>query len=267
MTVAGGDGVRIAGPRTVIRRKARASRGVLLACWLATACLGTEAVFAQNAQNKDDCFFLCAPALKFEPTWTIENLLRSPKVARLEAGEPIEVTEEGQHVVFETVLSVDIPTEVPRLGFVFEAIWAPFENTDRNVFTGNTASELSVKNIRHNPVELEFEADFDVITEEQTRGWLGSHFDIVDQYSPAKRPKDRGLYTHKLNLEFDTAISIFHFLPDRNWLRNLELEFSLDYLPGVPKAGDRFGDELFITGASPWSLSIVFSIPIAPLRP
>ncbi len=97
---------------------------------------------------------------------------------------------------------------------------------------------------------------------------MGSHFDIVDQYSPSKRPQDRGLYTHKLNFEFDTGISIFNWLPQGNWLRNLELEFSLDYLAtGIPKAGDRFGDEVFITGASPWSLSILFIVPIAPLRP
>ncbi len=58
------------------------------------------------------------------------------------------------------------------------------------------------------------------------------------------------------------------WLPQENWLRNLELEISLDYLAtGIPKAGDRFGDEVFITGASPWSLSILFIVPIAPLRP
>jgi len=234
--------------------------GVIVLAWLSAATL--------HAQNNDDCFFLCAPSLKFEPTWTIENLFRPAKVARLENGQPVEVTQDSREVIFESILAVDIPTEIPRLGFSFEAIWAPFEGTDHNVFTGSTAGELGVKEIRGNPVQLEFEANFHFLRGEQTRGWLGSHFDIVDQYSPSERPQDRGTYTHKLDFEWDTAVSIFNWLPQGNWLRNLELEFSLDYLAtGIHKAGDRFGDEVFVTGASPWSLSILVIIPIAPLRP
>ena len=257
--------MKIAELRTGIRRGARKSRGVLLAGALGLAWLSVAPL---QAQNNDDCFFLCTPSLKFEPTWTIGNLFRPAKVARLENGEQVEVIQEERESKFESILALDIPTEIPRLGFSFEAIWAPFVNTDSNVFTGRTASDLGVKNIRDNPVELEFEANFRVLESEQTGGWVGSHFDIVDQYSPSKRPRDRGLYTHKLNFEFDTAIHIFNGLPQENWLRNLELEFSLDYLAtGIPKAGDRFGDEVFIRGDSPWSLSILFIIPIAPLRP
>ncbi len=257
--------MRIAEPRKGISRNVKISPGGLLVWVLFLACLSAETL---HAQNNDDCFFLCTPSLKFEPTWTVGNLFRPAKVARLEGGEQVEVTQEGRESKFESILALDIPTEIPRLGFSFEAIWAPFEGTDANVFTGSTAGDLGVREIRDNPVELEFEANFRVLTGEQTGGWLGSHFDIVDQYSPSKRPQDRGLYTHKLNFEFDTGISIFNWLPQGNWLRNLELEFSLDYLAtGIPKAGDRFGDEVFITGASPWSLSILFIVPIAPLRP
>ena len=257
--------MRSVDPRTGIRARAKISRRVLLACLLALAWLSVETL---HAQNNDDCFFLCTPSLKFEPTWTIGNLFRAAKVARLENGEQVEVIQEGREWKFESILALDIPTEIPRLGFSFEAIWAPFESTDSNVFTGSTATDLGVREIRDNPAELEFEVNFHVLESEQTRGWVGSHFDIVDQYSPSKRPGDRGLYTHKLDFEFDTAVHVFNWLPQENWFRNLELEFSLDYLAtGIPKAGDRFGDEVFLTGASPWSLSILVIIPIAPLRP
>ena len=52
------------------------------------------------------------------------------------------------------------------------------------------------------------------------------------------------------------------------WLRNIEVEGSLDYVAtGLPRAGERIGNELFLTKASPWSFSLVFVIPLAPLRP
>ena len=66
---------------------------------------------------------------------------------------------------------------------------------------------------------------------EDTKGWVGSHFDIVDKISPAKRPGDTSSYTHKLNFELD--VNIFNWLPDGNWLRNIELEGSLDYVATV----------------------------------
>jgi len=256
--------VKMAEPREKMKN-AEISRGVVFLCALGLAWLAATPL---PAQNNDDCFFLCTPSLKFEPTWTIENLFRPAKVARLENGEQVEVIQEDREVVFESILAMDIPTQIPRLSFGVEAIWAPFQGTDRNVFTGSTASELGVREIRDNPVELEFEANFHFLESEQTRGWLGSHFDVVGKYSPSERPQDRGIYTHKLDFELDTAVHIFNWLPQRNWLRNLELEFSLDYLPtGIPKAGDRFGDEVFVTGASPWSLSILVIVPLAPLRP
>jgi hypothetical protein len=57
-------------------------------------------------------------------------------------------------------------------------------------------------------------------------------------------------------------------LPDGNWLRNVELEVSLDYVAtGLPKAGDVLGDERFVQNASPWSISFVIVLPLAPLVP
>jgi hypothetical protein len=103
---------------------------------------------------------------------------------------------------------------------------------------------------------------------EHTGGWVSSHFDVVDQFSPGETPRARSVYTHKLDFEWDTAFHVFNKLPEDNWLQNVEVELSLDYLAtGLPKAGDVIGGERFIDDASPWSLSVVFVLPLAPLVP
>ena len=220
------------------------------------------------AQNNDKCVVLCRPELKFEPTVTFENLFSPATVAQLEEDGPTRPTQAQRETVFEFVFAVDVPTEIPRIGLTVEAIWAPFTGTSTNVFTGTTARELGMEEINDNPVELEFELNFTLLESEQTGGWLDMHFDIVDKFSPSERPRDTGVYTHKLDFELDTSIAILNWLPQGNWLRNLELEWSLDYLAtGIPQVGDEIGGELFLTDASPWSLSMVVVIPVAPLWP
>jgi hypothetical protein len=82
-------------------------------------------------------------------------------------------------------------------------------------------------------VELEFETNFGLITEDQMRGCRGVHFDVADNFSPAHRPTDRSTYTHKLDFELDTSVSVFNWLPrERKWLRNIDVETSLDYRTG-----------------------------------
>lgn len=88
--------------------------------------------------------------------------------------------------------------------------------------------------------ELEFETNFIWLPAERTRGWISSHVDIVDKLSAAERPTDRRAYTHKLNLELDTSLSMFKWLPEGRWLRGVELEGSLDYVAtGLPRKGDQ----------------------------
>ena len=94
---------------------------------------------------------------------------------------------------------------------------------------------------------------------------MESHFDIVDKFSPAEDPRARSVYTHKLDFELDTSLALFKWLPEGHWLRDVEVEGSLDYLAtGLPKAGDEVpvGGERFIDAPSPWSFSVVFVIPI-----
>jgi hypothetical protein len=194
------------------------------------------------AQDSSSCRFICELAWKFEPTITIENLANRHRVVR-----PDGVTERvNRERVFEVVLALDMATKIPWLGFAVEAIASPFSDD--------------------NDVELEFESNFHWLTESMTRGWVTSHFDVVDQFSPAERPDVNRAYTHKLDFELDTALHIFKRLPEDRWLRGVEFETSLDYLAtGLPKKGDLFPDgSLFLDDASPWSFSFVFIIPVAP---
>ena len=141
------------------------------------------------------------------------------------------ITWEKDATVFETIVALDLSTPIPRVGVTLEAITKPFSD--------------------ENEVELESELKLYWLEGEQTGGWLSSHFDIVDKFSPAKRPTDTRAYTHKLNFELDTAVAVFSRLPERHWLRDVEIEGSLDYVAtGLPKDAGR------------WSFSLVFVIPV-----
>ena len=230
--------------------------------------LGCSFLTPLEAQKKDRCLFLCRPELKIEPTFTVENLFSRHRVAEFEGDQQVGVTRAEREVVFETIVALDIPTEIPRVGFTFETIFIPFASGDENPFTGATAEDLGRTSLRDNSPEVEIELNLEWLRPEDTNGWVGSHFNIVDEISPAQRPRDRSAYTHKLNLELDTAVHIFNWLPEGNWLRNIEVEASLDYVAtGLPRAGDRIGNELFLDNASGWSFSLGFVIPLVPLRP
>jgi hypothetical protein len=205
------------------------------------ACIAVTVADA-SAQEKDGCRFLCAPKFKVEPTITITNLFSSPRV-QIDDAAP---TRERRETEFEVILSMDLPTRMSWFGFTVEAIFLPFD--------------------RSSTPELEFETNFTWLSAQRTRGWLSSHFDVVDKFSQAERPTDQRAYTHKLNLELDTSVALFKWLPEGRWLRGVELEGSLDYVAtGLPRAGDRVDGVRFIDKASPWSFSVVFVLPIAPL--
>ncbi len=141
------------------------------------------------------------------------------------------ITWEKDATVFETIFALDLSTPIPRVGVTLEAITKPFSDD--------------------NDVELESELKLYWLEGEQTGGWLSSHFDIVDKFSGAERPTDKRAYTHKLNLELDTAVALFSRLPETNWLHDVEVEGSLDYVAtGLPKDSSR------------WSFSLVFVLPI-----
>jgi hypothetical protein len=193
------------------------------------------------AQQPAPCRVLCSPTFKVEPTITVTNLFGSPRIM----SDDGTVTRELRETEFELILSLGLPTRVSWLEFTIEAIFLPFDPDSTP--------------------ELEFETNFLWLPGERTRGWITSHFDVVDKFSAAERPTDQRAYTHKLNFELDTSFAVFNRLPEGRWLRRVELEGSFDYVAtGLPKAGDRFDGSLFLDDASPWSFSLVFVLPVAP---
>jgi hypothetical protein len=189
-----------------------------------------------------ECRVLCAPEFKIEPTWTFAPLFDRPEV--VEDEEP--PAREERETDFEIILSLGLPTRLPWLELTVEAIFVPFDP--------------------ESTPELELEANLLWLPSERTGGWVSSHFDVVDKFSPAERPTDRRAYTHKLDFELDTSFAIFHWVAEGRWLRGVELEGSLDYVAsGLPKAGDVVDGVRFLDDASPWSLSIVLVLPLAPL--
>jgi hypothetical protein len=206
---------------------------------VACALLWSASVAAQEAAT---CRFLCAPEFKVEPTVTFGNLFGSPRIQ-----DDLDVTtREPRETAFEVILSLGLPTRASWLEFTVEGIFLPFD--------------------RESTPELEFETNVTWLPAARTRGWVTSHVDIVDKFSAAERPSDRRAYTHKLNFELDTSVAVFNWLPEGRWLRGVELEGSLDYVAtGLPRAGDRIESFRFVDGASPWSLSVVVVLPLAPL--
>ena len=195
------------------------------------------------AQEPTRCRSICELAWKVEPTFTIDNLANRHRVMT-----PEGVTERvDRQRLFEMVLALDMATKLPRLGFTVEAIASPFSDD--------------------NSVQLEFESNWHWLTASMTGGWVTSHFDVVDQFSPTERPNSNRAYGHKLDFELDTAFHVFNWWPEGRWLRGVEIETSLDYLAtGIPEKGDVVSDGTrYLDDASHWSFSFVFVIPVAPL--
>jgi hypothetical protein len=196
---------------------------------------------AAPAAAQEKCRPFCAPSFKVEPTVTVTNVFRGARIIQ----EDGLATREPRESEFEIILSVGLPTRMSWLEFTVEAIFLPFD--------------------RESTPELEFETNLIWLPSARTGGWLSSHVDVVDKFSPAERSTDHRAYTHKLNFEWDTSLAVFNGLRDGRWLRRVEIEGSLDYVAtGLPRKGDIVDGVRFLDRASPWSFSIVVVLPIAP---
>ena len=257
----------VAGRSASFRRAAGGCRLPLVAAGVIGLLLVVHPAAAQDDEELG-CRILCAPDFKVEPTFTFENLANRARVEVTDDAGSVSAERQEGETVFELILALGIPTAIPRVGFTLETIFVPWGETDVHPFTGATSGQLGGAAIRDNGIEFEFELNLDWLTGDQTGGWVESHFDIVDKFSPAARPTDTSVYTHKLNFELDTAFLIFNWLPDGNWLKEVELEGSLDYVAtGLPGAGDVIGGERYLDDASRWGFSVVAVLPMAPLIP
>lgn len=222
-----------------------------------------------SGQSAAKSFELFGPVeLKFEPTLTTENLGKQARILYHPGSAASETIQTSSETVFEIALAFGIPTFIPRVDLTFETIWKPFAKTSDNPFTGQSSNSAGSQ-YNENLPEIESEINFSLLSFQETNGWVGAHFDVVDKFSPALRPNDQKLYTHKLNLEMDVAFGIFKWLKNDSWLSKVELEGSLDYMvTGIPKKGDTF-PELgiqYLDDASPWSFSVLLVLPLAPLH-
>lgn len=214
--------------------------GMLL---IALFCAAVQAT-AQDTAKK--CFVLCQPELKIEPTVTWENLFRKARTSGINDEGKLIVEETKRERVFETVVAADIPSTIPRIGFTFETIFKPL--------------------VKGTSPEIETELNLHWLRPEDTKEWIGSHFDIVDKYSPGGRPSNADRYSHKLNFELDTGVRFLKWTK-KPWISDIEIEGSLDYVAtGLPRAGDHFGNTTYLDNASAWSFSLVFVLPLAPVR-
>lgn len=216
--------------------------------------------WAQDASDEDGCAILCAPELSVEPAVDVEPLTEAARVVAFEDGQPVDTTRGGLETPVEFTLAMDIPTQWPRLEFGVDVAWTPFVDAEENPFTGREGT------MTENPVEFSAEVGVTLLRERDTGGWAAVEVSVADELGPAERPNADRWYTHKLALAFDVAVLPFHRFESAGYLRGVELETSLDFAAtGIPQAGDRFPDELFLDDASPWGLSFAVILPVAPL--
>ena len=59
---------------------------------------------------QERCRVLCAPELKIEPTFTVENLFGGPVIETIEDDVVVERAREPRETVFELIFALDVPT-------------------------------------------------------------------------------------------------------------------------------------------------------------
>lgn len=118
---------------------------------VAVLALGVEPAAAQD--DEPACHFLCAPEFKVEPNVTFENLFNRARVEVTDDNGNTATVEQARESAFEVVLALGVPTEVPRVGFTLETIFAP---------------DIGADTFRDNGIEFELELNLDWLTDDQT---------------------------------------------------------------------------------------------------
>ena len=100
---------------------------------VAFALMSGPQVFAQSPPR---CRVLCAPEFSVEPTISVSNIFRAPRII----GKQGVAERARREAEFEVILSLGLPTRASWLEFTVEAGFVPFD--------------------RQGTPELEFEANF-----------------------------------------------------------------------------------------------------------
>lgn len=213
------------------------------------------------------CRAVCAPTLHLQPSLIRSHLLSQPRFRRLSDGSVGELPAKSN---LELILLVAAKTAIPRTSLFTSVQWLPTAKAPANPFTQYTASELGDAKVRANLPSLTMGASVDVVTKEQTGGWLGLSGYLADLFSRAARPEDESDFTHKLDLGATAHLGIFSRLPEKAWLHAVDGVVILDHVAtGLPHRGDEVpkGERVFLDDVHNTSVIVGLSIPLAPLVP
>ncbi len=121
-----------------------------------------------------------------------------------------------------------------------------------------------------NAPTVEVSADLALARRADLGGWAAVGLGVVDQFGPAARPGDDGAYAQRFNLELAVTGYPLAGLPEGRpgapFLRGVGVYVLLDYLTGLPSAGDEVprGGRVYLDDASPWSVVGGLVLPLAP---
>ena len=219
-----------------------------------------------SAQQRH-CRAICAPTLHLQPSMIRSHLFAQPRFRRLSDGSTGELASRSN---LEIILLVAAKTAIPRTSLFTSVQWLPTAKAPANPFTQYTASELGDPKVRANLPSVTMGASVDVVTKEQTGGWLGIGGYLADLFSRAARPTDESDFTHKLDLGATAHLGIFSRLPKKVWLHSVDGVVILDHVAtGLPRRGDEVpkGERVFLDDVHNTSLIVGLSVPLAPLAP
>lgn len=200
---------------------------ILLLALALTALPGTA-----TAQN--DCKAICDPVFLWQGGTITTNAFSSDVNATTN---------------FNLRFTVAAPTAIPRVGLAVLFQWQPFANATSNPFNGQTGG------IDADLPAIVYGATVSLIRGQDTNGWLATNLDILGLFSPAARPDDQRMYTHKFLPELYVNVAPFNRLSPDNWLHNVSVYALIDNVAtGLPDGAEQ-----------PWPIAVGLQFPVAPL--
>ncbi len=234
---------------------------------LAASVLAGSVLAPGAGAQQPDCPLLCPPEFSVSPSFFVTRAFDAPRVRLLPSAAAVELESQTDFILFLNLL---IPTTVPRTNVSFQLGWAPYAGRSVNPFTGTTPARVGEREIDANEPTLDMGLNFNLVRMQDTKGWAGLTFEVLDQYGPAQEPDDAGGYAHNLDLELDTTLGVFNWLPQGHYLKNVAVFAELDLLvTGLAEEGDEvpFGEQVFLEDDSPWTFIAGVTLPVAPLIP